>query len=224
MKSNNKENWLVNGGVYHVISRSIANYQVFNTDNDYLRMIQLLRFYQRQNPPTKYSQFLRSDSAQNMGFSQYFKMVLKDYEKLVEIIAYCLMPNHIHLVLKQLQDKGISIFMSNVLNSYTRYFNLLHKRKGPLWESRFKHILVEKDEQLLHLTRYVHLNPSSANLVQKPELWKPSSYLEYIKPSIDQLTYHEDLFEMDPKNYQKFVNDRKDYQRQLSIIKKIISL
>ena len=76
MKSNNKENWLVNGGVYHVISRSIANYQVFNTDNDYLRMIQLLRFYQRQNPPTKYSQFLRSDSAQNMGFSQYFKMVL----------------------------------------------------------------------------------------------------------------------------------------------------
>lgn len=224
MKTNNIENRLVKGSVYHVINRSIARYQVFNTDNDYLRMIQLLRFYQKQDPPTKFSQFLRSESAQNIGFDQYFQMILKDYEKLVEIIAYCIMPNHIHLVLKQLKENGISIFMSNVLNSYTRYFNLLHKRKGPLWESRFKHILVDKDEQLLHLTRYIHLNPCSANMVKKPELWEYSSYLEYLKPNNDNITCYNDLMEIDPKDYQKFVNDRKDYQRQLSIIKKIINL
>lgn len=220
MKSNNKENRLVNGGVYHVISRSIAQYQVFNTDNDYLRMIMLFCFYQRENLPTKFSMFLRQQRVQDIGFYQYFKTTVKE-EKLVEIIAYCIMPNHIHLVLKQLQEKGISIFMSNVLNSYTRYFNTLHKRKGPLWESRFKHILVDRDEQLLHLTRYIHLNPCSANMVKKPELWKYSSYIEYIKPSINQIVCYDGLLEIASKNYQKFVEDHKDYQRQLSIIKKI---
>lgn len=224
MVGRNRDNQLINNNIYHIISRSIARYKIFNNDSDYTRMVQLLRFYQIQNPPTKFSQFLRSQSAQNMGFNQYFQMVLRDYEKLVEIIAYCVMPNHIHLVLKQLQNKGTSIFMSNILNSYTRYFNLLHKRKGPLWESRFKRILVDKDEQLLHLTRYVHLNPYSANLVEKIELWKYSSYLEYIKPGDNQITRYDDSLEIDHKSYQKFVNDRKDYQRQLSIIKKIINI
>ncbi|MCL5407464.1 MAG: transposase [Patescibacteria group bacterium] len=223
MINKNRKNKLENNYIYHVINRSIASYQIFNTDNDYLRMIMLFCFYQRENLPTKFSMFLRQQGVQNFGFYQYFKTIVKE-EKIVEIIAYCLMSNHIHLVLKQLKENGISIFMGNVLNSYTRYFNTLHKRKGPLWESKFRHILVESDEQLLHLTRYIHLNPCSANMVKKPELWQYSSYLEYLKPNNDNITSYDDLMEIDPKNYQKFVNDRKDYQRQLSIIKKIINL
>ena len=149
------ENKLANNYVYHIVSRSIAHYKIFNNNNDYLRMVRLLCFYNVRNPPTKFSMFLKLKGCQKFGVDQYLKEELKDFDKLVEIIAYCLMPNHIHLVLKQLKDQGISIFMSNILNSYTRYFNILHKRKGPLWESRFKHILVKKDEQLLHLTRYI---------------------------------------------------------------------
>ena len=70
--------------------------------------------------------------------------------------------------------------MRRLLNSYTRYFNEKIKRKGPLWEGRFKKVLVNSDEQLLHLTRYVHLNPVSAGIVEKPEDWPCSSYREYI--------------------------------------------
>jgi putative transposase len=80
------------------------------------------------------------------------------------------MPTHIHLVLRQLKDGGISKFMSNILNSYSRYFNIKHNRKGPLWEGRFRKVLVGSDEQLLHLTRYVHLNPVTACLVDKPKI------------------------------------------------------
>lgn len=219
------ENKLADDYVYHIVSRSIAHYKIFNNDNDYLRMVRLLCFYQRRNPPTKFSMFLRLRGSQKFGVDQYLKEVLKDFDKLVEIIAYCLMPNHIHLVLKQLKNQRISIFMSNILNSYTRYFNILHKRKGPLWESRFKHILVRKDEQLLHLTRYIHLNPCSAKLVKRPELWKYSSYLEYIKPEQTNLiALYRGLLEINPKNYQKFVNDRKNYQQKLSEIKRIINL
>jgi len=227
MRNKNKieKHCLANDAVYHIVSRSIAHYVIFNTDKDYLRMVRLLHFYQVRNPVTKFSMFFRLKGAQAFGFDQYLNMVNQDQEKMIEIIAYCLMPNHIHLVLKQLKNKGVSTFISNILNSYTRYFNILHKRKGPLWESRFKHILVEKDEQLQHLSRYIHLNPTSAKLVKNPEQWKYSSYLEYLKPNQDvRLTHYEDLLEINPKSYKNFVNDRKDYQRRLSEIKKIVDL
>ncbi len=78
------------------------------------------------------------------------------------------MPTHIHLILKQLKEDGISAYMSKILNSYTCYFNRRTKRKGPLWESRFKRVEVTSDEQLLHLTRYIHLNPVTAHIVEEP--------------------------------------------------------
>ncbi len=93
-----------------------------------------------------------------------------------------------------------------------------------MWESRFKRILVEKDEQLLHLTRYLHLNPTSAGLVTKPEFWKYSSYSEYIYGSDNSLTNHEGLIEIPSKDYKKFTNDHKDYQRRLALIKHIIEI
>jgi len=63
-------------------------------------------------------------------------------------------------------EEGISLYMKNLLNSYTRYFNTKTKRKGPLWQGRFKSVLIKMDEQL-YLTRYIHLNPTSEDLVEK---------------------------------------------------------
>lgn len=217
-----RKNPLVNGMIYHIISRSIAKYQIFNFDRDYLRMTNLMRYYQVKEPPTKFSMFLRLRGTQEYGVDEYFYQLTKNDEKIIKTIAYCIMPNHIHFVLNQLKDGGISRFMSNILNSYSRYFNILHKRKGPLWESRFKHILVDKDEQLLHLTRYVHLNPTSAKLVKKPEDWKYSSYREYVNSQNSmKISDFEDILDIETEIYQKFVNDRKDYQQKLSLIKKI---
>lgn len=224
-RENTSKSPLLENNIYHIVSRSIAKYQIFNTDDDYLRMVQLLRFYQVSKPLTKYSMFFRLRGTQEFGFDQYFNFLHKDHEKLVNIIAYCLMPNHIHLVLKQLKENGISIFMANILNSYSRYFNLLQKRKGPLWESKFKNILVKNDEQLLHLVRYIHTNPYAAKLVNKIELWKYSSYVEHIKPGNVNLPLCDtNLLDISPENYRKFVNDRKDYQRKLSEIKNLINM
>jgi putative transposase len=131
------------------------------------------------------------------------------------------MPTHIHLILKQLAPSGISIFVGNVLNSYTRYFNLKHHRKGPLWESKFQNILVKGDEQLLHLTRYIHLNPVTALLTDKPQNWKFSSYNEYLGQTNYPICQYKDLIEFDQNKYKKFVLDRISYQRELAIIKKI---
>ena len=73
--------------------------------------------------------------------------------------------------------------MGDILNSYSRYFNTKQKRKGPLWEGRFENVLIKTDEQLLHLTRYIHLNPVTAYLVDQAKDWQASSYNEYLENS-----------------------------------------
>jgi len=88
----------------------------------------------------------------------------------VEIIAFCLMPNHYHLTLKQLTLKGISTFMHKLGTSFTNYFNIRQKRSGRLFETTFKAVIVDSEEQLLHLSRYQHLNPRKLNLKTSKQL------------------------------------------------------
>ncbi len=211
---------LVDNQVYHIFSRSIAGFQIFNHDSDYQRMLQLLKYFQIKEPPTKFSFFLELKSVQQFGFFNYLNLISKNQKDLVQIIAYCLMPTHIHLILKQIAPSGISNFISNVLNSYTRYFNTKYHRKGPLWESKFQNVPVESDEQLLHLTRYFHLNPTSASLVKKPQDWNFSSYKEYLGKADNPICQFDDLLDIQPTQYKKFVQDRIAYQRELAIIKK----
>lgn len=210
---------LATGHYYHIFTRSIAKYVVFNDQDDYGRFNELINLYRFKDFNYKYSSFLYLKTE----MQEIVVNGLDKNEKLVEIVAYCIMPTHIHLLLKQTTDDGISKYVAKILNSYTRYFNSKYHRKGPLWEGHFKNVLVNSDEQLLHLTRYIHLNPTSIGLIEKPENWMFSSYPEYIKPdSAGGLCNFEDLFNLSPSQYRKFVNDQKSYQRNLSIIKSIL--
>lgn len=213
---------LVNGEIYHICTKSIAGYKVFNSNEEFIRVIDLIKYYQTEND-LSFSAFLRSKLVSQLGFGNALKKFSKNQPQIIQIIAYSIMPTHIHLALKQLSDNGISKFIANILNSYTRYFNIEHGRKGPLWEGRFKSVLVESDEQLLHLTRYQHLNAVTAGLVKKPEEWRFSSYKEYLGlDGIETICDFEGLLDINPKQYQKFVNDQISYQKELSLIKKLL--
>jgi len=214
---------LAKGEIYHIFTRSIVEFKIFNNDSDFERMGQLIKYYQIDNE-IRYSDFINLKIVNREGFHNTFDLVKQDKDKLVQIIAYCLMPTHIHLVLKQLTQNGISRYMKDILNSYTRYFNTQHKRKGPLWESRFKSVLVENDEQLQHLIRYLHLNPATARLVNHPEDWKFSSYKEYLSEINDNsiICQFDDILDIHPSTYRKFVNDQISYQRELAKIKRLI--
>ncbi|MBD2183807.1 REP-associated tyrosine transposase [Aerosakkonema funiforme] len=96
-----------------------------------------------------------------------------------DIIAYCLMPNHYHLLV-YLQTDKFSDLMQAFSLSYTKAINKRYERTGSLFQGRFQAIHVDREEYLLHLTRYIHLNPVRANIVQKAEDWEFSSYQEYI--------------------------------------------
>ncbi len=212
---------LLNDYYYHIYSRSIAGYKIFNDFHDFERFCTLLSLCRFANFEHKLSQYLNLDPGSQLEILTSLK---QENNVLVEIIAYCLMPTHIHLLVKQVANDGISKFMSRVLNAYSKYFNTRHGRSGHLWSDRFKSVLVQNDEQLLHLTRYIHLNPSSAGLVDNPAEWNYSSYKNYIDQDdkTDFLTDRNDLFDINCDQYKKFVLDRKSYQHELSLIKSFI--
>lgn len=209
---------LEQGKIYHILSKSIAGFKIFRNNSEYMRMKSLLNYYNSTMIPTKFSVFFRQKNKEQM-FNEY----LKKNEKLLEIISYCFMPTHIHLILKGLKDNAISVFLKNILSSYSLYFNAKTKRKGPLWQSRFDNILVETDEQLIHLSRYIHLNPVTAYLVDKPEDWDFSSYREFLGEIKEnkKICNYSDFLETTPEEYKNFVNSQIDYQRELAEIKRL---
>lgn len=206
----------VNGYVYHVLNKSIAGYKIFNNSSEFDRMLETTLFYQSKNLES-FSLFARRKNYKH----NFEKLVNSKRKKIVEIIAYCFMPTHFHFLLRQLKDNGIPEFINVLLNSYTRYFNAIHKRKGPLWEGKTKKIFIETDRDLLHMSRYIHLNPSTAYLVDNPNDWEYSSYKEYIDTteSSFRVCKFDDILDIDAKDYKEFTEDRIDYQRDLKEMK-----
>jgi putative transposase len=142
--------------------------------------------------------------------------------KLVEIISFALLPNHFHLLLRQSADNGISTFMRLAINSWTRYFNTKHNRPGALFQGVFKAVHIETDEQLIHLSRYIHLNPLLAFVVKEKDFlsypWSSlSDYINGKSSFVDLdtvLSYFPSL-----ETYRKFVCNQIDYARELEKIK-----
>lgn len=207
------------GGIsfYHVFNKSIYG-NIFNEDRDFERFKKTMIFYSyKENFTPSYKIFSKSKDQAN------FLNYTGNQTKIINIIAYCLMPNHFHILISQVQNY-LSKYLNKLLDSYTKYFNIKYGRKGPLWQSRTKKILLDKDSYFIHLTRYIHLNPVTAYLTEKPEKWRFSSYREYINSKEDICEYKRYF----PENYdfktqyKKFTEDRIDYQRNLKEIEYLI--
>lgn len=217
---------LITNEVYHVLNRGIALQPIFLNKRGYDRALQTIFYYQNRQPPLKYSRFLTLSNKRRLKILEKLKAQRKF---LVEIIAFCLMSNHFHLLLKQLVDKGISKFMSNFTNSYTRYFNTKKERKGPIFQGKFKAIRMETEEQLLHVSRYIHLNPYTSYIIKglkEIENYPYSSFPEYIEKSQINLCDCDKEIILnqfkDIESYKKFVFDQADYQRKLETIKHLL--
>jgi len=200
--------------IVHLFNKSIAGYNIFFREQDYLRMQMLLKFLPNKPANTSFSRFLEKHSNDTVSKLLQLPPNLNNNTK---IIAYCLMPTHFHLAVESSSNENLSKFTGLLLNSYSRYFNLVHNRKGPLWQSRSKKILCESDEQLLHLTRYIHLNPVTAYICNKPEDWRWSSYHEYIRSNPElPICSFQNRIGIEEKNYAYFVNSHIEYQRKLA--------
>lgn len=215
---------LVTGYTYHVINRGVASQPTFINHSYYKRAIETFLYYQNQNLSLRYSYFIRQ--TQNKR-SEILDSLRQQSDLLVEIIAYCLMPNHYHLLLRQIKDDGISIFMSKFANSYTKFFNTKNTRIGPVFQGKFKSVLIESDNQLLHVSRYIHLNPFTSSLVKdinNLHQYQYSSYPEYINQNSNNFCQKDIILNyFKAKNsYLNFTRDHSDHQRNLHSIKKVM--
>lgn len=184
---------------YHVFNRGIEKRAIFTNTIDYQKFISTMKYYLQ---PQKYKETLsrRSD--------------LEDNE--IELLCYCLMPNHFHLLIKQNSESGLTRFMRRLSNTYVRYFNKAQKRIGALFEGKFKAILIETDEYLLHLSRYIHRNPSELDL-ENLRNYSYSSYLTYLgirqtswlqtKTILDFYKNPENSIIEKPPSYKEFVEN-----------------
>lgn len=148
------------GEFYHLYNRGTEKRNIFSTKKDHERFLSLLYLCNGSLPVDAYFQ------GETVG-------EVKEVERgepLIDVGAYCLMPNHFHLLVREVADGGISRFMQKLSTGYTMYFNNLHERTGSLFQGRFKSTHVQNDRYLKYLMAYIHLNP--VKLVEPK--WKES--------------------------------------------------
>jgi len=215
---------LITNEIYHVVNRGISLQPTFLTKKDYLRALETIFYYQNQKTSLKYSRFLNLAKQERI---KLLKNLRKKRQFLAEIICLCLIANHFHLLLKQTVPDGISKFMSNFANSYTRYFNTKNSRFGPIFQGKFKAVRIESNDQLLHVSRYIHLNPYTSYVVKNLEQIKKypySSLPEYLDESKTNFYEKDVILNKFRHNlsYWEFLANQANYQRDLEKIKHLL--
>lgn len=162
----------VNGEYYHIYNRGIDKRNIFSNQNDLGRFLRSMVEFNTIKPIGS----IYENSFNQLGGST--SKLKKRKKKLVNFIAYCLNPNHYHLIIEQISEKGIEKFMHRLGTGYTMYFNEKEKRSGSLFQGRFKSIHIDSNEYILHLSAYVNLNyrvhqlgGSTSKLVKSQSSW-----------------------------------------------------
>lgn len=146
----------VTGEIYHIYNRGVEKRNIFCGRVDYVRFIHdLFEFNDTELAPP----FERRYKPQEANVRYRKPYIEREHKKIVEILCFCLMKNHYHLLVKQIRGHGISLFMQKLGAGYTNAFNEKYDRVGPLFQGRYKLKHVDKEEYLRHLVCYIHLNP-----------------------------------------------------------------
>lgn len=149
----------INSEIYHVVIRATEGINLFKDERDYFRMIHDLFEFNDQAPASSNLRVDYYHNKENLTRPCLVKLT-KRRKVLVDILAFCLMPNHIHLLIKQLEKNSISKFMQK-FGGYVLYYNKKYKRKGHLFQDKFQAVHIKNNEQLKTIFVYIHTNPTA---------------------------------------------------------------
>jgi len=223
---------IVAGNVYHVLNRGVDKRKIFMDDEDHLRFIHDLFEFNDLEPPNNNNYYFNRQK-QSMDIARPYiagekRKLMKPRKLLVEILAFCLMPNHYHLLIKPKSDNGVTKFIKKLNMGYAKYFNERYKRSGALFQGRYKLVPVTEESHFIHLPYYIHLNPLDMVMpewrnygrnnyglaktidwqrgMKFLEKYRWSSYLDYIGkknfPSVTQREFLNEFFG-GPEQYKK---------------------
>ena len=200
---------------YHIFNRGVDHSAVFRTSRDYQHFLSCLEFYRYREPDVRFSAFRRM----NAQTAEAVRFRLEQSGVNVSVLAYACMPNHFHLLVRQEVEFGIHQFLFKALNSFAKYLNTKHRRVGPVFQGNFRAVPVSSDEQLLHVSRYIHLNPVVAGIatMQSLETYPWTSYPYYVGSSQGWINTSEIIGMIGSvPSYRTFVSEQEGYGRMLS--------
>ncbi len=181
MPAKNKIKEYHENGYYHLYNRGVEKRVIFADKQDESVFLSYLKEYLSPKDPDKLLQIMDDATSTPQQKADAKKLIrMNNFSDQLDLLAYCLMPNHFHLLVKQTVSRTIEMFMRSLCTRYVQYFNHRNNhRVGPLFQDAYKAVLVESPEHLLHLSRYIHLNPHQKGQSLK-ECPQPSSYLNYL--------------------------------------------
>ena len=199
MPAKNTQKVFVEDHYYHIYNRGWNRNEIFLEDADYRYFEMLLQRHISVTPVA---------DAKGREYA-YLRPA-------IDLVAYCLMPNHFHMLVYLREATGATRLMRSVLTSYTMYFNRKYKRRGPLCENRFKAVPILADDQLMHITRYIHLNKADY------KTWQWSSYRDYLSEHPRNWLVPSTILELfsSKEQYEEFVDDYAELQRERDSMKR----
>lgn len=192
------------GGYYHLYNRGVEKRNIFEEDQDYGVFLSYLKTYLT---PKDIDDLQKQLANPQLPWSEKDKILkklrLKNFFGKIGLLAYCLMPNHYHLLVKQSSEKDIDYFMRSLNTRYVVYFNKKYKRVGPLFQGVYKAVRIETDEQLIYLSAYMHRNPSDTQkgLSLQKLILSHSSLPEYLGTRKTSWVKENDILSLFSKSY-----------------------
>ncbi|MCL5439039.1 MAG: transposase [Patescibacteria group bacterium] len=178
MPSKNSSKQYVENGYYHIYNRGVEKRKIFIDKQDYSVFLSYLKDYLLPKDEKSIRNKLSDPDISYKEKDKILKQLrLNNFNNEIVLLAYCLMPNHFHLFIKQNTKGQIDKFMNSLGTRYTMYFNRKYKRVGPLYQSVYKAVLVEYEEQFIYLSKYIHKQALALQGV--PLQGQPCSYYEY---------------------------------------------
>ncbi|MBI2103731.1 transposase [Candidatus Woesebacteria bacterium] len=174
MPAKNRIKTYLENGIYHIYNRGVAKSEIFKDTQDHGVFLKYLK--EALDSPQIQGNHIITFSLRGRSFKAEARKP-KNFKEEINLLAYCLMPNHFHLLIEQLTKDSMQSFMRSISTRYAAYFNKKYNRVGPLFQGRYQAILVAKDEYLIHVSRYIHLNPFE---FEKDITKAYSSYPEYL--------------------------------------------
>ena len=170
--------------IYHIYNRGVEKRKTFLDNQDHLRFIHDLFEFNNEEPTTISLNYHFSKSktqSLEVGLPKINRR--KPRKLIIDLLAFCLMPNHFHLIIQQRVENGVTNFMRKLGTGYTNYFNKKHERVGPLFQGKFKSTSISKEGHLLYLPHYIHFNPLDLHMPEwrDKKITNNNQALSYLK-------------------------------------------
>lgn len=221
MPAKNSIKQFISDSYYHLYNRGVEKRKIFLDEQDYSIFLSYLRTYLLPKDINNLETILANPEASWKEKDKALKLLrMNNFYSTLILLAYCLMPNHFHLLIRQIDSTTIDRFMNSLCTRYSMYFNRKYKRVGKLFQGVYKAVLVTTDEQLLHLTRYIHCNPSLQGIALRS--YNYSSYPEYLGSRHTEWITRETVIAHFTKtgfnSYQFFVEDESVQLQSIDLI------